>query len=396
MNQQIATTDTQNQGISSVNAFDRMMMDSSSNMNSGAVAIESQRAIAEARGQMQLARMFPRSVNDAMKEFLESCKSPEFAAEAFYTVKNRGSGPSIRFAEEAARCYGHFDYGHRELSRGDGKSEIEVFAWDKEKNNVSKRQITVMHVLDVGGSSRKLTQQGDIDNKIANVASKQMRGRILALLPKHMVAAGKAECQRTLAGGNDKPMPERILRISQRFERLAVTSDQIAAYLGISKVDDMSVEQIGDLQGVYNAIKEGAKISEYFGGEAEHGQDGEQQDTGAAIANLQSRTANNGPAKQGDKPSPASSTDKATTQGGAKSNGNVDAKSEARGDGVASQKHAAAKKETAHKKAAPPPADSKREPEPLDNLLYEPEPEHDAEGNQGREQSNVADGDDVF
>lgn len=328
--------------------FDRMLMEGTSNMNSGAVAIESQRAIAEARGQMQLARMFPRSVNEAMSEFLESCKSPEFAAEAFYTVKNRGSGPSIRFAEEAARCYGHFDYGHRELSRGDGKSEIEVFAWDKQKNNVSKRQITVLHVLDSGTGSRKLTQQTDIDNKIANVASKQMRGRILALLPKHMIAAGKAECQRTLAGGNDKPIAERITACTQRFDRRGVTREQIANYLNIAKVDDMTAEMLSDMQGVFNAIKEGAKVEDYFGGDTEQDIEGGEQDTGAAITSLQQRAANNG--------APASS--KGTTgkpQDGEKTS-------------------ATAKTTTKAKAAAPAPApapEPERRTDPLDNLKAE-------------------------
>jgi len=392
MNQQISNSDTQDQGVAARNAFDRMMMDSNTSMNSGAVAIESQRAIAEARGQMQLARMFPRSLHAATKEFLESCKSPEFAAEAFYTVKNRGSGPSIRFAEEAARCFGHFDYGHRELSRSEGKSEIEVFAWDKEKNNVSKRQITVMHVLDAGGGSRKLTQQGDIDNKIANVASKQMRGRILALLPKPLIATGKAECQRTLAGGNDKPMPERILRVTQRFERMGITPAQIATYLGNS-VDEMTAEQIGDLQGVFNAIKEGANISEYFGGDAEHGQDGEQQDTGAAIASLQNRATSNGPAKQGDKPSPASSADKATAQGAAKASGTGDSSGNADpvAESASSQKQTAAKKETAAKKAAPTPA-----PEPETEGEPKLEAERATEQNAADGQDDAGDGDDVF
>ena len=118
-----------------------------SSINAGAVAIESERAIAEARGKIQVAKMFPRSMAQAMAEFMDACKSPDFANTAFYAVPNRGSGPSIRFMEEAARCYGNMQYGHRELSRSDGKSEVEVFAWDVERNNESKRQVTVLHIV---------------------------------------------------------------------------------------------------------------------------------------------------------------------------------------------------------------------------------------------------------
>jgi hypothetical protein len=233
-------------------------------INAGAVEIESQRAIAEAQGQLILAKRFPRSMAAATAELMEACKSPEFAASAFYSVPNRGSGPSIRFAEEVARVYGNFQYGHRELSRHDGRSEIEVYAWDMEKNNRSPRQITVLHVLDTKNGPKKLTDQADIDNKIANVASKQMRGRIMALVPKHLVALGIAECKKTLAGNNDEPISARVTKMTASFSRFGVNAEHLARYIGHS-LDDVTIDELADLVGVYNAIREGAKASEYFG-----------------------------------------------------------------------------------------------------------------------------------
>lgn len=251
--------------------------------NVGAIAIEQERAIAEAQGQLTLAKRFPRSMAGAMQEFLETCQSPDFAKTAFYSVPNRGSGPSIRFAEEAARCYGNFQYGHRELSRHDGKSEIEVFAWDMQNNNYSKRQITVMHVVDTKNGPRKLIDQNDIDNRIANVASKQMRGRILALLPKHLVAAGQEACKRTIAGGGEKPLRERISGMVQAFAKFGVTTKHLSDHLNHS-VDDTTLDELADLMGVYNAIREGAKASEYFKQEAQ--QEAQQvADTATAITN---------------------------------------------------------------------------------------------------------------
>lgn len=241
--------------------FQRMLAQNGA--NAGAVAIESERAIAEAQGQLTLAKRFPRSVTAAISEFLEACNSQDFAATAFYSVPNRGSGPSIRLAEEAARCYGNFVYGHRELSRSEGKSEIEVYAWDMEKNNRSSRQITVMHVTDTKNGPKKLTDQADIDNKIANVASKQMRGRILALMPKHMIAAGVAAAKLTLAGGGERPISERILAMTKAFGRFGVTTAHLVAHLG-HDLDDTTVDELADLMGAFNAIKEGAKASEFF------------------------------------------------------------------------------------------------------------------------------------
>ena len=87
-------------------------------------------------------------------------------------------------AEQIAQVFGNFQYGHRELSRDNKKSEVEIYAWDKQTNNRQIRQLTVLHVLDTRDGPKKLRDQKDIDNKIANVASKQMRGRILAMMPK--------------------------------------------------------------------------------------------------------------------------------------------------------------------------------------------------------------------
>lgn len=232
-------------------------------VNSGAVMIEQERAIAEARGQMQLAKMFPRSVTASISEFLDACRSKEFAMTAFYSIPNRGSGPSIRFAEEAARCYGNFEYGHRELSRSEGKSEIEVYAWDKEKNNRSTRQITVMHVIDTKNGSRKLTDQADIDSKIANVASKQIRGRILALLPKHMIAEGIAEAKKTLAGNTEKPLRDRIIAMCSAFGKFGITTERLAQHLGHS-TDTINVDEFADLTGIFNSLREGAKVEDFF------------------------------------------------------------------------------------------------------------------------------------
>lgn len=236
-------------------------------VNAGAVAIEQERAIAEAQGQLILAKRFPRDTNAAYAELMEACKMPAFAGVAFYSVPRGGgkvNGPSIRLAEEIARCYMNFEYGHRELSRGDGKSEIEVYAWDKEKNNRSIRQITVQHTMDTKDGPRKLRDQKDIDDKIANVASKQVRGRILALVPKWMVESAIEECRKTLAGGNDEPISVRIRKMTQAFAKFGVTADHLERHLG-HKLDDILADELVDLMGIFNSLREGVPASDFFG-----------------------------------------------------------------------------------------------------------------------------------
>lgn len=281
-----------------------------STVNAGAVAIEQERAIAEAQGQLILAKKFPRELNSAHAELMTACKSPAFAAQAFYSVPNRGSGPSIRFAEEVARVYGNFQYGHRELSRGDGKSEVEVFAWDMQNNNRSIRQITVLHVLDSRSGSRKLNDQADIDNKIANVASKQIRGRILALMPKWLVADAIEECKKTLAGDNSEPLSVRVRKMTGAFSQYGVTTKHLEAYLG-HKLDDVLLDELVDLQGVFNALREGTPASEFFGA-------AEAEEKATEAAESLANTAKTG-AAQGNKPAASAEKPKGNSgQGNAK------------------------------------------------------------------------------
>ena len=234
--------------------------------NVGAVAIEQERAIAEAQGQLILAKRFPRDLNAASLELKQSCRIKALADVAFYSVPRGGSrvsGPSIRLAEEIARCYGNFEYGHRELSRNHEKSEVEVYAWDKEKNNRSVRQITVMHTLDTKDGQRPLRDQKDIDDKIANVASKQVRGRILALLPKWMVEEAVQECRKTAAGNNDEPLEARVRKMVDSFGKFGVKPAQLAEYLG-KPIEDANADDFADMLGVFNSIRDGAKIEAHF------------------------------------------------------------------------------------------------------------------------------------
>lgn len=273
-------------------------------INAGAVAIEQERAIAEAKGQMQLAKMFPRDLNAAYAELMEACKLPALANVAFYSVPQGGqkvTGPSIRLAEQLANSVGNFEWGHRELGRVEatatsfGRSEIEVYAWDKEKNNRSIRQITVLHVLDTKEGPRRLRDQKDIDNKIANVASKQVRGRLLALLPKWIVEAAVEECKKTLAGNNDQPLSVRVRAMTQAFAKFGVTTDHLEKYLG-HKLDETLADELVDLTGVFNAIRDGAAPSDFFGEQ-------QKQDDGQAASLAAS--AERGRAAKADAPAPA-------------------------------------------------------------------------------------------
>ena len=235
-------------------------------INVGAVAIETERAIAEAQGKLTLAKRFPRDLNAAHSELMAACKSKAFASVAFYAKPQGGStvtGPSIRMAEQIAQVYGNFDYGHRELSRDDKKSEVEVYAWDMQNNNYTRRQKTVMHVIDTREGPKKMRDQTQIDQKINNVASKEMRGLILAMMPKWLVEDAVQECKKTIAGTNDEPLDVRVRKMTAAFAKYGVKASHLEKHLGHS-LDTVLLDELVELTGIYNALKDGEPASELF------------------------------------------------------------------------------------------------------------------------------------
>ena len=77
-------------------------------MNAGTVRVEQTRAMTEVQGMMLLAKQFPRDEMQAFQKAMLACQRPEFAEKATYSYARSSetiSGPSIRLAEELARCW---------------------------------------------------------------------------------------------------------------------------------------------------------------------------------------------------------------------------------------------------------------------------------------------------
>ncbi len=248
------------------------------NINQGTVAIEASRAIAEAQGKLVIAKRFPRDEVAAYAKAMEACQRPSMAEKAFYSFPRGGQtveGPTIRFAEELARCWGNIDYGIKELSQDDGKSEMQAYAWDLETNAQSVQNFTNPHKREKTDKKTKqvvmetLTGQRDIYENNANMATRRLRSRILAILPAWFVEDAISECKKTLAGRNDTPLIDRVKKMVVQFAKLGVTQEQIERRLK-RKVDTMTADDFTEYVGIYNAIKGGeSKIAEWFAAEPE-------------------------------------------------------------------------------------------------------------------------------
>ena len=244
------------------------------NINQGTIAIESSRAIAEAQGKLIIAKRFPRDEVAARTKAKLACQRKSMAEKAFYTYprgKQTVEGPTIRFAEELARCWGNIDYGIKELSQDDGKSEMQAYAWDLETNAQSVQNFTNPHAREAYGKIETLTSLRDIYENNANMAARRLRARILAILPADYVEECIAECKKTLSADVNTPelLIDRVGKMVFAFTKIGVTQEQIERKLK-KKVSEMNVDDFVEYKGIYNSIKNGeSKIAEWFDAPAE-------------------------------------------------------------------------------------------------------------------------------
>lgn len=237
------------------------------NINEGAVSIESSRAIAEAQGKLLIAKRFPRNQVEAYQNAMNACKRPSLAEKAIYSYPKGGqtvSGPSIRLAEELARCWGNIDFGIKELSQKDGESEMQAYCWDTETNTISSQTFVVPHVIDTRTGQKKLTTTRDIYENNANMAGRRLRARILAVLPPDLVEDAVRECRKTLAGKNDQPIEDRIKKMVMAFQKFGVKPETIEKRLG-RPIDTMTTDDVSEFVGIFNSLKDGnSSIQDWF------------------------------------------------------------------------------------------------------------------------------------
>lgn len=243
--------------------------DMSAHVNAGAVSIESDRAVAEAQGKLVIAKRFPRDEARCFQKIIDACSRKSLAEMAMYAYPRANqtiTGPSIRLAEELARCWGNMSYGTRELSRKEGVSEMEAFAWDEETNVRSVQQFAVRHIRDTRSGSQALRDERDIYEVTANNAARRLRARILAIIPPDIIESALEQCRKTLAGTTDEPIADRVRKMVTAFAKHGVTPDQIETKLG-HKLGETTPDDIVDLLAIYQSLKDGqSSVRDWFGG----------------------------------------------------------------------------------------------------------------------------------
>lgn len=199
-----------------------------------ATAVEQARAVAEVQAAIVVAQQVPRDMQRAAAEMQDSCGRMSLAQKAFYTVPNRGHGPSVHLARELARIWGNIQYGVNELRRDDdaGISEVQAFAWDVQTNTRSVRTFIAPHARMAGGKRKALTDLGDIYLSNQNTGARAVRECLFTVMPTWLTEEAQDICRNTLEKGDGKPLAERITGMIGAFKTIGVTVEQMEAKIG--------------------------------------------------------------------------------------------------------------------------------------------------------------------
>ncbi|PJO45391.1 hypothetical protein CWD94_01490, partial [Lysinibacillus xylanilyticus] len=139
------------------------------------------REMEEVKGQIFMAKQFPRNVFQAEQRVLDTCKRPALAQTAMYSYPKGGTkvtGPSIRLAEAIAQNWGNLSYGIQELEQRNGESVAKAFCWDLETNVRQEKVFTVKHAIGTKKGLKQLTDPRDIYEKVANDGARRLRSCI--------------------------------------------------------------------------------------------------------------------------------------------------------------------------------------------------------------------------
>lgn len=265
---------------------------------------DQQRAIAEVQAALVIAAGRPRDEVRARERIMNACLNVDLANKATYNFP-RGNkpvtGPSIRLAETCARYWGNLNYGFRELSREDGVSQCESFAWDMEYNTKVVRQFQVRHIRDKSDGGAILTSERDIYEHVANMAQRRVRSCLTEIIPKDIFDEAVEKCKATAINaikGNSKDLKETISNMLAKFAELGVKKASIEKKYG-RKVESLEYPHIVELGSIYSSIKDGmSEAGDWFEVEPE------KSDLNEALKNNKQESAPKTQKKTAPKPEP--------------------------------------------------------------------------------------------
>lgn len=217
-------------------------------------------AKAEIESMLMMADARPRDEQQAIQKMMVSCDRPRLAELASYEYAKGGTsifGASIRLLEMVAQKWGNMKWGFHELSRENGESTVMCYAIDLESNARVERMIVVSHEIGTRNGTKKLTDEREIYEWIANKAQRRVRTCLENIIPRDVIEECLDACQRT-AKSNVEITPDILKRTLKTFAEHGVTKAHIEKLLQRKfDIDTVTPGNILRLRRIYQSITDG-------------------------------------------------------------------------------------------------------------------------------------------
>lgn len=223
---------------------------------------------AEVDSQISTAKKYPRQLSVVKQKMLSfATLDQETAAGCFYTLPGRRGGdgkaiqgPSIRMAEIAISTYQNLRAGARIIA-DDGKIITAQGVCHDLENNVCVMVETKRRVTTKDGNRYSDDMVVTTGNAACSIALRNATFRVVPLaLVKPIYEAAKK-----VAIGDAKTLVSRRADAMAHFTKMGIAKERIFAAVGAKALDDIGLEQLENLIGYANAIRDGeTSIDEAF------------------------------------------------------------------------------------------------------------------------------------
>lgn len=206
--------------------------------------------------QIATAKAYPRNIAQVLNN-IETCATmdEEIAMECFYKLPRAGSfieGISVRMAEIIANSWGNLRVQSRVVDN-DGKVLTAQAVCHDLETNVAIMTEVKRKITDRNGRTFNEDMQVVAGNAACSIA---FRNAVLKVVPKAYTHTIMNRVKQ-VSLGNAATLEKRRNAAVEFFIKAGVTKPQLLEFLNKSKVEEIDIDDVANLLGIAQAIKEG-------------------------------------------------------------------------------------------------------------------------------------------
>lgn len=216
--------------------------------------------------QLDAAHRFPRSVSRFIKEALALVtEDVNVASSCFYSLPRKEDGkekmlqgPSVRLAEMAAYAWGNLHVGARVLPDGEADRTItaQAVCWDLQKNLRTTVEVS-------RGIMGRRGRYSDDMIRVTGMAALSIayRNSVFRVIPRTYINQ-LLEAAKRVAVGDASTLGQRRGDVVAALGKMGVPKESVFSRLGVSGMNDITLDHLATLIGLGTAIKQGEILAD--------------------------------------------------------------------------------------------------------------------------------------